>query len=65
MVVGCLAYQYLLAKPFFAATQAEPRKVAEVSWRVGVRRAHWAALKCMLPPRNLSGVAAVAAQPPI
>ncbi len=30
-VVGSLAYLYLLGKPYFAATQAEPRKVAEVS----------------------------------
>ena len=32
VVVGCLAYLWLIAKSFFVATQAEPRKVAEVRW---------------------------------
>ena len=32
VVVGCLAYLGLIAKSFFVATHAEPRKVAEVRW---------------------------------
>ncbi len=46
-VVGCLAYLYLLGKPYFAATQAEPRKVAEVSGA-------WAGA-CRVEPPGQSG----------